>query len=245
MSFVALKRYFLLSVSFPYDVSRSHSVGVKMRKVPLKTGHLYHILTKSIADYRVFRTDDDFTRMVEMLRYYRHESPPLRFSLYKRCLEKRDSNLLLELPPKGLLVDIVTYCIIPTHIHLILVQLKEEGISTFMKNLLNSYTRYFNMKNHRKGPLWQSRFKSILIETREQLFHLTRFIHLNPVLHGLTDRPEDWEYCSYSEYVDIARSPVCKYEPYLEIDPQTYKASLEDRKDYQRRLSEIKHLLLE
>ncbi|HCW93159.1 MAG TPA: hypothetical protein DHM44_05715, partial [Flexistipes sinusarabici] len=48
----------------------------------------------------------------------------------------------------------------PTHIHFLIVQKKDKGISAYMKNILDSYTRYFNNKHSRKGPLWQGGFKN-------------------------------------------------------------------------------------
>ena len=121
----------------------------------------------------------------------------------------------------------------------------DEGISLYMKNLLNSYTRYFNTKTKRKGPLWQGRFKSVLIKTDEQLLHLTRYIHLNPTSEDLVEKPEDWPYSSYNEYLRNSEEPLCSFSKYLDIEPKTYKEFVESRKDYQKRLSEIKHLLLE
>ena len=216
-----------------------------MRKEIFKTGYLYHVFTKSIAGYRIFRADEDYSRMIEMLRYYKYEKPPMRFSVYQEAIEKGITSINSELSTKDTLVDFIAFCIMPTHIHLILCQLKENGISLFMQNLLNSYSRYFNVKYERKGPLWQGRFKGILIETDEQLLHLTRYIHLNPTSDGLVDYPEDWSYSSYNEYLGSSLSGLTNFNRYLVIDPATYKTFVDSRKDYQQRLSEIKHLCLE
>ncbi len=217
-----------------------------MRKVPLKNTHLYHICTKSIAGYKIFRTDDDYNRMLDMLWYYSYEKPIMKFSQYKKIEQRKEANIVEdELLTKDCLVDIIAYCLMPTHLHLILAQLKDEGISLYMKNLLDSYTRYFNIKNDRKGPLWQGRFKSILIESDEQLLHLTRYIHLNPTSDSLVDKPEDWEYSSYNEYLNNPDDALCSFSKYIEINPVSYKTFVETRKDYQERLSEIKHLCLE
>ena len=66
------------------------------------------------------------------------------------------------------------------HLHLILRQLADNGISKFMANLSDSYVSCFNVKHKRKGPLFQGRFKAITVESDEQLIHLSRYIHLNP-----------------------------------------------------------------
>jgi len=217
-----------------------------MRKEPLRNSYLYHICTKSIAGYRIFRADDDYLRMLEMLWYYRYEKPPMRFSVYQTLLERGGNrNLLVELSTRDLLVDTIAYCIMPTHLHLILAQLKDEGISLYMKNLLNSYTRYFNLKNERVGPLWQGRFKSILIGTDEQLLHLTRYIHLNPTSDNLVEKPENWKYSSYNEYLNNPDDALCNFLQYTKINPESYKTFVETRQDYQQKLAEIKRICLE
>jgi len=216
-----------------------------MRKEPLVTGFLYHICTKSIAGYKIFKFNEDYLRMLVMMKYYAYKEPPMKFSAYQKLEERRRCEIFQKLINKERIVEILAYCIMPTHLHLILSQLKKDGISLYMKNLLNSYTRYFNTKNKRKGPLWQGRFKSVLIKTDEQLLHLTRYIHLNPTSDNLVERPEDWSYSSYNEYLNNSKEPLCSFSKYLNIDPKAYKAFVETRKDYQKRLSEIKHLLLE
>ena len=144
-------------------------------------------------------------------------------------------------------VQIVAYCIMPTHLHLILKQLKEDGIANFMRKVLNSYSHYFNIKHKRKGPLWEARFKNVLVRTDEQLLHLTRYIHLNPVTAYLVDKPEDWLFSSYKEYVSnvVDEERICKYNNILDIEPDSYKKFVEDRILYQRDLAKIKELILE
>ena len=89
----------------------------------------------------------------------------------------------------------------PTHIHFVIEQKEKNAISFFMRKLLNSYAKYFNFKNHRKGPLWESRFKHVACETDEQLLHLTRYVHLNPVYHGFVEHPIEWKHSSFGDYV--------------------------------------------
>jgi len=217
-----------------------------MRKEPLATGYVYHVFTKSIAGYRVFRSKADCSRMQEMMEFYSYQNPPVKFSIYRSLKRKKKKAILEEkLRSSNRIVEILAYCIMPTHLHLVLAQLDDNGISLYMKNLLNSYTRYFNTRNSRKGPLWQGRFKSVLVKSDEQLLHLTRYIHLNPTSDGLVEKPEDWLYSSYREYLDYGGHRICNYSPYLKVSPDFYRRFVEERKDYQRSLSLIKELLLE
>ena len=215
-----------------------------VRKEPLINNCLYHIFTKSIAGYKIFRSPEDYSRMVEMMKFYSWDKPPLRFSLYK-TIKRREEPQEKTFGNKENIVQIIAYCLMPTHLHLILVQLKDKGISIYMKNLLDSYTRYFNVKNGRKGPLWQGRFKSVLIDGDEQLLHLTRYIHLNPTSDELVEKVEDWPYSSYHEFLGLKDETICNFSPYLDIKATSYRHFIEERKDYQARLAEINHLLLE
>ena len=134
----------------------------------------------------------------------------------------------------------------PTHIHLLLKQLIDNGISRYMKNLLDSYSKYFNIKHKRKGPLWESRFKNVLVKTDEQLLHLTRYLHLNPVTAYLVNSPEDWDYSSYGQYLDSKIDyPFCDFSDVLKINPEEYEKFVNDRIDYQRSLAKIKELIIE
>jgi len=202
---------------------------------------IYHVFTKSIAGFKIFCEDKDYKRIIEMLVYYK-DNPFIKFSDYKKLKFKKKQAPIIKTSP---LVQILAYCIMPTHIHLVLYEKQEKGISEYMRRLLNSYTRYFNEKVKRKGPLWQSRFKKVLVNSDEQLLHLTRYVHLNPVSVGIIESPEKWWYSSYREYIGLERRRICEIEPFLEISEKEYKKFVEERKDYQKSLELIKHLILE
>lgn len=213
------------------------------------TGEIYHVFNRSIAEYKIFNDSSDFLRFIEVMRYYQSGRKQSSFSHFNQIQDSviKSSKNVLATAVDSKLIEIVAYCIMPTHIHLILKQTKEKGISIFMNNILNSYSRYFNIKHRRKGPLWEGRFKRVLVESDEYLIHLTRYLHLNPVTAHLVDMPEKWLYCSYNEYLSNSSlgSCLCKYDDILEIKPDSYKKFVEDRIAYQRELAKIKDLLLE
>jgi len=220
-----------------------------IRKEKLVTGEIYHIFNRSIANFEIFNSATEFLRMKNVIRYYQIKKPCLRFSLFIEPAIKQgfDNYLMSMAQGKEKLVNIVAYCIMPTHIHLILRQLKENGISIFTGNILNSYSRYFNTKHRRKGPLWEGKFKNILVKTDEQLLHLTRYIHLNPVTANLVNKPENWTTSSYREYLLELNNKegVCCYNDILNINPISYRKFVEDRIAYQKELATIKGLLLD
>ncbi|MCK9614909.1 MAG: transposase [Candidatus Omnitrophica bacterium] len=215
----------------------------------LITGEVYHTLNRSIVDFKIFNNISDFSRMREVLWYYQFEKLPISFSKFNELATDKAVSFRNEISSgvDSKLIEIIAWCLMPTHVHLVLKQLKDNGISKFMSNILNSYSRYFNIKHNRKGPLWEGRFKKVLVKSDEQLLHLTRYIHLNPVTASLVNNPEDWFASSYKGYVglDLNENNLCCYHNIIDIKPATYKKFVEDRISYQRELEKIKHLISE
>lgn len=219
------------------------------RKEPLVTGEIYHIFNRSIAEYQIFSSKGEFSRMLQGIEYYQFDNLiSLRHFLELNTTTKLGfKNKLTEIAvSKSRLVEIIAYCLMPTHIHLLLKQNLDNGITKFIGNLLNSYSKYFNIKHKRKGPLWQSKFNNVLIKTDEQLLHLTRYIHLNPTSSGLAKKPEDWIFSSYREYLGWDdEKPICQYKDLMDINSIAYQKFVNDRISYQKELAKIKTLLLD
>jgi putative transposase len=215
-----------------------------MEEKTLGIGGVYHVYTKSIAGFNIFNNANEFSRMRSTIKYYLAEDPLLSFSVFLRSGKPENAGIKENNQSKRI-VRIIAYCLMPTHLHLILEQLEEKGISVFMNKILNSYTRYFNLKRGRKGPLWESRFKNVLVSSDEQLLHLTRYIHLNPVTAYLVEKPESWEWSSYLQYLGKEKDRICCLDNILEIEPKEYQKFVEDMIGYQRELARIKALIIE
>lgn len=187
--------------------------------------------------------------MLECIFYYQNSSTPLKYSRFL-ALSKQDRNHLLEEMHKqrNFLIQIIALCLMPNHFHLLLRQIKENGISRFVGNFTNSYTRFFNTKRERVGPLFEGKFKAVRIDTEDQLLHVSRYIHLNPytgfVIKEL-ETLEDYPYSSFPEYLNKAVSD--RYDKSIVLNNfrsiALYKGFVFDQADYQRTLDRIKHLL--
>jgi len=211
-----------------------------MLKAPLVTDEIYHVYNKSIAEFVIFNNDTELLHIKDTVIYYQIENQPIKFSKIDTYVNNAEQT-----SADKKLVEIICYCFMPTHIHLVLRQLMENGISNFMRHVLSSYSHYFNIKHNRKGPLWESSFKKVLVESDSQLLHLTRYIHLNPATAYIVNSPEDWKWSSYREYVSSNKEGICEYDNILDIKPEEYKKFTEDRISYQRELAKIKGLLLD
>jgi len=218
----------------------------QFRKDILVNNEYYHIFSRSIGGYVIFNNKFEFERMSDLINILRHKSFNYQFSQFKRLSKDDQADTLKKFDSENeLFVDIVAYCLMPTHFHLILRQVSDHGITKYIAKLLNSYSKFFNIIHKRSGPLWAGRFKNIRIVSDEQLLHLTRYIHLNPCSANLAKNAEDWKYSSYNEYLLKFDSSFCNFKPVIDLSPECYKNFINDRKDYQQQISLIKHLFFE
>jgi len=221
------------------------------RDVDLVDSCYYHVFNKSIEGYKIFLNQSEYLRMLKTIRYYQMKNTPMALSQFLSLKETQlggfDEMLFSVRNKKEDLVQILAYCIMPTHIHFLLKQIGESGISTFMRLVLNSYARYFNIKHQRNGPLWQNRFKNILVRSDEQLLYLVRYIHLNPVTANFVKKPEQWVFSSYLEHIKQGNSnrSICRFEDILDMKPSECKKFTESQINDQKELALIKHLTLE
>ena len=119
----------------------------------------------------------------------------------KIFLEPRDYQRFLEkLEELGRRFDhlVFAYVLMPTHFHL-LVQVKKTPLGKIMSCLQTSHAVYFAKKYGHSGPLFQSRFKSLLCDKDEYFLELSRYILLNPLRAGLVKKLEDYPWSSYQE----------------------------------------------
>lgn len=108
-------------------------------------------------------------------------------------------------------IEILAYCLMPTHYHFLLGAADRTQASRFIQRLFNSYTQAFNRQNTRTGTLFESRAKFKRIETDEYLLQVARYIHLNPVEAGLVKYPEAWKHSNYEEFIKDSENFVLSY----------------------------------
>ena len=216
---------------------------MERRKNLFKVGTFWHLCNKSIANYGIFKDPINAQRFIETLDYYNSIDYKVKYSLAKENKLYNYQNLLI--PKNSSIIKVLTYSIMPDHYHLVTKVMQSDLISKYISDVENSFTHFFNKKFKRKGPLWQSRFRSILIKTNEQLLHVIRYVCVNPTTSNLVEKPEDWHFSSYK---DTITNPKCLKQYLAEIfikNPRSFKKFVEDNIDYQKKLKLIKKLLLE
>lgn len=141
----------------------------------LVTDEIYHIFNKGIEGRIIFQNKRDYERFLLTI----FECNDINSSPDNRHRRYKDKNINKD--KKQPLVEILCFCLMPNHFHIAAKQLVDGGIAKFMQRVGNSYTKYFNIKNNRKGSLFMSRYKSVHVSTDSQIRHLITYIHANPL----------------------------------------------------------------
>jgi len=139
-------------------------------------GACYHVINRGVERRRIFGVPKDHERFLRL------------------CygLKIRHS------------VTLYSYCLMPNHYH-VFMRTKKANLNRFMQELNGSYSQYYNRRCARVGPLFQGRYKAIVVQAEEYGVRIARYIHMNPVKASLTDRPEEYQWSSYRAYVGKAR----------------------------------------
>jgi putative transposase len=169
-----------------------------MRTIPFIQNGFYHVYNRGVDRRTVFFRFGHYLRFQQTIR-----SILLTGSAAQRLVH----NQSLALNSK---VDLLAYCLMPNHYHLLIYQKADGGITEFMQKLDTSYTKYFNLNNNRIGHLFEHAFRAKIIEADEVLLHVSRYIHLNPVIKHLVDVPQEWRWSSYQEYITPTPNPLCE-----------------------------------
>ena len=187
----------------------------------------YHVYARGASRLDILHEDADYLYFLSL------------FARYLSNGEKRDTEGRAYAHLKGHL-ELLTYCLMPNHFHLLFYQQDEGSISTLMRGVMTSYSRYFNKKYDRSGPLFETRYKSSRISSDEYLMHISRYIHLN---HS------DWRAWPYSSYPLYLRSGAIPEwiatNKILELfsTREKYLEFVEDYEDNQRMRNVIKQEL--
>lgn len=209
---------------------------------------IYHLFNRGIDRRPVFTGLYEYKRAQELIKYYQVEEPPVSYSKFLQQPEQLRQQIVEQMRRDKKSVNILSYCLMPNHFHFMLQQNTEKGIANFISNFTNAYTRYFNTKHERKGPMFEGVFKAVLVESDEQLIHLSRYIHLNPVVSSLVsiERIKDYPWSSYASYLTESNGYI-HTNLILSIMESSakYEKFVLDYVEYVKKLHVVKHLLME
>ncbi len=203
-------------------------------KIYIENG-FYHLYNRGVEKRDIFLDGQDYKVFLHFLKRYL-TAPP-------ESPDRIQPGWRFDLFDK---LDLVAYCLMPNHFHLLIKQVTRQAITDFMRALLNSYVRYFNEKYERVGTLFQGIYKGVLVENDSYLLHLTRYIHLNPSEVQPVDRLnlkgilENYPYSSYGEYLGKHRTTWIHPEEILSFFKTAQSTGLSDYFSYQSFVEDYK-----
>ena len=179
----------------------------------------------------MFMDDRDRFRFIHDL-YEFNDQENVRDNSYLfniRDVRHNDIGRVDEKRPRKLLVNILAFCLMPNHYHLLLRPLVDKGMSLFMKKLNGGYVKYFNNKYERTGTLFERRYKSILVNNESHFIHLPYYIHFNPLdliapewrkgklrnYQKALDFLNSYRWCSHSDYMGKKNFPSVTQRSFL------------------------------
>lgn len=219
------------------------------RNIPLVSDQVYHIFNKIQNGEPLFTLKSYCRPMINALWYYQYAAPSMKLSCFRHQSAGERPKIIESLHNGKRLVDILAYCLMPNHFHLLVQQKESNGVSLYMSKVQNSITRFINIKKKQKGHIFIGQFKAVRVEKETLLLHVSRYIHLNPYTGYVTRSIEEtkkFSWSSYHEYVANSGG-ICQQQLILSHfkTKQKYEKFIESQKDYQRTLADIKHSIFE
>jgi len=139
-----------------------------------------HVLNRGVDKRKIFLDEQDYFRFVhDLFEFNDVSSVNTTFYTFKR--NNDIGRRKIEKKPRKLLVNILAFCLMPNHYHLLLMPKVQNGIALFVKKLNGGYAKYFNAKYERSGALFQGKYKRVVVEKEAHFIHLPYYIHLNPL----------------------------------------------------------------
>jgi|SRR3989344_2090518 len=172
-----------------------------MRKHSFIAGEYYHVYAHSVGNMALLQSRRDYERFLSTMfvaNGRRDISHLDRFPGLNLVSDIRDSKIDLG----EALVDIVGFCLMQNHFHLLLQEKSDGNISYFMHRILVSYSKYFNLKYERRGHVFERTFDSKHLNDDNYLMRALAYIHLNPKdFKGRKKKEHRYEWSSYQDYI--------------------------------------------
>jgi len=228
---------------------------------PLINEEIYHISLRAVGDTHVFNNEDDFYRGIFCI----YEFNNAKLIEIRKRREKRKKEKASGSPTpaddRELLVEVLAFCFMPNHMHLLLRQLKDNGISRFMQKVGGGYANYYNKKYSRKGHLF-NKFHAVHIENDNQLRAVFDYIHCNPISfvepgwkeNGIKSPQKakkflaGYKWSSYQDYIGKKNFQSVTVRDFISDfigGPKQCRRAIEKWADYRKRFGELPEIFLE
>ena len=188
-----------------------------------KPNSYYHIYNRGVDKRTLFKNTQDYAVFLNYLKEYLsplpEKHPQRQIAVNNKDYQINDYQCRNYCNS----VILIAYCLMINHFHLLIKQTAARNIELFMRSFATRYTSYFNKRYQRSGTLFEGPYKAVLIDSDEQLLHLSRYIHLNPS-PNLFKQPS-----SYPDYLQHKNTSWVQTQDILQYfkNPLAYKHFVE------------------
>jgi len=206
------------------------------RKEKFENGDIAHVMLRGVEGIKIFKDIDDYYRGIFSIYEFNNLNS---VSIYWRrkilkTLKKRiqrGPSSLQFMDERERMVDVLSFCFMPNHIHLLIRQIQDNGITKFMSKMGTGYGGYFNRKNKRQGHIFQTVFVATKIKTDDQARVVFAYIHANPIsliykdwksirmgnkdFNKIAEFLEKYKWSSYPDYIGIQNFPSVTQRKFL------------------------------
>lgn len=191
----------------------------------------YHVYNHGVSGQDIFLSESDYSVFVSLFKRYMSITPV--HDITRRAFPHlRDS------------VELIAYCLMPNHFHLLLYNKRPDGITALMRSIKTSYCLYFNKIHKRRGVLFESSYLASRIDNEAYLWHISRYIHLNP--QDIGGDFATYPYSSYRYFMKAKHAEWINPDRILALHKggiDEYKEFVKDYKIMRAQLQQIKHEL--
>ncbi|OGK57311.1 hypothetical protein A3J15_01310 [Candidatus Roizmanbacteria bacterium RIFCSPLOWO2_02_FULL_38_10] len=218
------------------------------RRVIFANNEFYHIYNRTVGNEILLKDNYDFKRCISLIDYYRYDTS-MSYSFFLRSDPSEQKIYLKKHQAVNPHVEILAYSMMPNHYHFLLKQNNSNGIKRFISNYQNGLAKYINTRRKRHGAFFCNMFQAVRIESEQQLLHVSRYIHLNPVTSYLIDINDlsKFDKTSFPVYIKEMNNTFVSPDLILAYfkDRDSYKKFVFNQADYQRHFQEINRMTLD
>ena len=152
-----------------------------MRLIKIAPDEYYHVFNRAVNKQVIFHDTGDYFRFLFLILYlqssvvFQQLGRKVKEFIQSRALDSGEEDEII----KKRRVEVVAFCIMPNHFHLIVKESDEGGIAAYMQRVLTSYSKYYNTKYEKSGHVFQGPYQVVHIADDPQLLHLSAYIHRN------------------------------------------------------------------
>lgn len=179
-------------------------------KIYVENGY-YHLYNRGVEKRKIFLNEIDIKTFLSFLKTYLSPKDIIKLREQLRdpnlgYRERRKVERELSLNNFYEKIELLVFCLMPNHFHLLIKQKDPEMIDQFMQSLCTRYTLYFNNRHKRTGHLFEGTYKAVLVESDAQLLQLSRYIHRQAISVDINKKWWVVFPCSFENYLGLRKT---------------------------------------